>query len=79
LLVLSPSIKVTSTPGEHVAGSIISPLNDLLGAVPPTSGWMVELDRGLGGRGYRIYISGDTLMVDQLKEIPKRYPKVEYV
>jgi L-ascorbate metabolism protein UlaG (beta-lactamase superfamily) len=23
--------------------------------------------------GYRIYISGDTLMVDELKEIPKRY------
>lgn len=23
--------------------------------------------------GYRIYISGDTLMVDDLKEIPKRY------
>lgn len=24
--------------------------------------------------GYRIYISGDTLMVNELKEIPKRYP-----
>ena len=23
--------------------------------------------------GYRIYISGDTLLVDELKEIPKRY------
>ena len=23
--------------------------------------------------GYRIYITGDTLMVDELKEIPKRY------
>jgi L-ascorbate metabolism protein UlaG (beta-lactamase superfamily) len=23
--------------------------------------------------GYRIYISGDTLMIDDLKEIPKRY------
>src|SRR6266480_7431947 len=23
--------------------------------------------------GYRIYISGDTLMVDELKEIPERY------
>jgi len=23
--------------------------------------------------GYRIYISGDTLMIDELKEIPKRY------
>jgi L-ascorbate metabolism protein UlaG (beta-lactamase superfamily) len=23
--------------------------------------------------GYRIYISGDTLMVDELKEIPQRY------
>jgi len=23
--------------------------------------------------GYRIYISGDTLMIDELKEIPERY------
>lgn len=27
--------------------------------------------------GYRIYISGDTLLVPELAEIPKRYPHVD--
>jgi L-ascorbate metabolism protein UlaG (beta-lactamase superfamily) len=40
---------------------------------------MVELGAGNADDGsdftcgYRIYITGDTLMVDELKEIPKRY------
>ncbi|KAJ9484387.1 hypothetical protein VN97_g8979 [Penicillium thymicola] len=46
--------------------------------IPPTNGWMLELGHGTPGLldftcGYRIYISGDTLMVDELQEIPKRY------
>lgn len=35
-----------------------------------------DLDRDIlvyGADAYRIYISGDTLMVDELKEIPERY------
>lgn len=55
---------------EHVAGPVVSTLNDLVGAVPPTSGWMIELDKKgseEGGKPYRIYISGDTLFVDKLK------------
>merc|ERR1711939_958952 len=45
-------------------------------AVPPTNGWMIELGYNSDEKfqsGYRIYISGDTLMVDELQEIPKRY------
>lgn len=39
---------------------------------------MLELGSGTAGTpdfecGYRIYISGDTLVVDELKEIPRRY------
>lgn len=39
---------------------------------------MLELGFGTAGTpdfdcGYRIYISGDTLMVNELKEIPRRY------
>lgn len=39
---------------------------------------MLELGSGAAGSsefdcGYRIYISGDTLMVDELREIPQRY------
>ncbi|KAK0620725.1 hypothetical protein B0T14DRAFT_546454 [Immersiella caudata] len=50
--------------------------DELLGAVPPTNGWMVELGylKGQGEEmemGHRIYILGDTLFVDELKGIPE--------
>lgn len=76
-----PAVKVTGMPGKHVPDGALSVANDLLAAVPPTNGWMVELGYkpntsapdSAFTNGYRIYISGDTLMVDDLKEIPKRY------
>jgi L-ascorbate metabolism protein UlaG (beta-lactamase superfamily) len=76
-----PAIKVTGMPGKHIPDGVLSVANDLLAAVPPTNGWMVELGYkpdemapdSAFTNDYRIYISGDTLMVDDLKEIPKRY------
>lgn len=76
-----PSVKITGMPGKHIPPGPLSVANDLLGAVPPTNGWMIELgysdpsstDPDKFENGYRIYISGDTLMVDELKEIPERY------
>jgi L-ascorbate metabolism protein UlaG (beta-lactamase superfamily) len=75
-----PCIKVTAMPGKHVPPGprhILEKLNELVQAVPPTNGWMVELGHekmmGEVECGYRIYISGDTLMVDELKAIPERY------
>ncbi|KAL9009382.1 MAG: hypothetical protein Q9173_005587 [Seirophora scorigena] len=70
------AIKVTGMPGKHVPPGVMGTLNDMVGAVPPTNGWMMELGYKKGEDfkcGYRIYISGDTLLVDELKEIPKRY------
>ncbi|EKJ67594.1 hypothetical protein NXS19_012442 [Fusarium pseudograminearum] len=72
----APVIKVTGMPGKHVPPGPLAALNDLLGAVPPTNGWMLELGCHNDGdervqTGYRIYISGDTLLVDELKDIPK--------
>lgn len=79
----APAIKVTAMPGKHVPPGPLSIANDLLNAVPPTNGWMLELgykpsdssdnDDTDFESSYRIYISGDTLMVDELHEIPKRY------
>ncbi|KAL7907473.1 Metallo-hydrolase/oxidoreductase [Trichoderma velutinum] len=79
-------IRVTGMPGKHVPPGPLSVINDILGAVPPTNGWLLELGWITANRdhhfdqnpdkelktGYRIYISGDTLFVDELKEIPKR-------
>ncbi|KAK3070678.1 hypothetical protein LTR53_010021, partial [Teratosphaeriaceae sp. CCFEE 6253] len=76
-----PAIKVTGMPGKHVPDGMLSMANDLLKAVPPTNGWMIELgykpsasspDESFKS-GYRLYISGDTLYVNELEEIPKRY------
>ncbi|KAJ5544514.1 hypothetical protein N7535_007087 [Penicillium sp. DV-2018c] len=74
-----PRLRVTGMPGQHVPpGGVLQKLNELAKAIPPTNGWMIELGSGTNNTddfscGYRIYISGDTLMVDELQEIPKRY------
>ncbi|KAF7178343.1 hypothetical protein CNMCM7691_007033 [Aspergillus felis] len=76
-----PHIRVTGMPGKHIpTNKVVEKLNELAAAIPPTNGWMVELGYGSTQTmqtdfdvGYRIYISGDTLMVDELKEIPRRF------
>ncbi len=79
-----PVIKVTGMPGKHIPPGPLSVANDLLAAVPPTNGWMVELGYSspgglVGGSleefscGYRIYISGDTLFVPELNDIATKY------
>ncbi|KAI2614454.1 Metallo-hydrolase/oxidoreductase [Hypoxylon fragiforme] len=75
-----PAIKVTGMPGKHVPPGALSLANSVLRAVPPTNGWLVELgytfkaptgdDPDTLDTGYRVYISGDTLFVDELREIP---------
>ena len=51
-----PAIKVTGMPGKHVPNGLLSTANDILGAVPPTNGWMLELGYKEGDNftnGYR--------------------------
>ena len=56
------AMKVTGMPGKHVPPGVLGTMNDLLQAVPPTNGWMIELgeeavkEGGSGGEfkcGYR--------------------------
>ena len=74
-----PHLKVTGMPGKHVPDGVLNVANEILKAVPPTNGWMLELgylsnDNPEDFRcGYRIYISGDTLFVNDLKSIPEMY------
>lgn len=68
-------------PGQYVPPGPPSVAKDVLAAVPPTNGWMLELGSKSSSDAddssfkceYRVYISGDILMVDELKEIPERY------
>ncbi|KAF8148652.1 beta-lactamase-like protein [Crassisporium funariophilum] len=79
-----PAVRVTAMPGKHVPPGplhILEKINDLLGAVPPVNGWMLELGSPTTNEnfdvGYRIYTSGDTLLVSELQEIARRYTKMD--
>lgn len=62
-------VRVTSMPGKHGPA-----MTDLL--LPPVMGSMLEFQSG-GDTTLRLYITGDTLVHDDLHEIPKRYPEID--
>jgi L-ascorbate metabolism protein UlaG (beta-lactamase superfamily) len=62
-------VRVTSMPGRHGP-----PLTDLL--LPEVMGSMLEFQSSNDTTLFRIYITGDTLAIDQLKEIPRRFPDI---
>lgn len=64
------SLRLVAMPGKHAPG----PLQLL---IPPTMGTLAELDPGAGERPFRIYVTGDTLLFDGLREIPRRYPGID--
>ena len=64
------SLRVTAMPGTHGPG----PLGAIL---PPVMGSMLEFGRAQKGASLRMYISGDTLVHDRLKEIPRRFPEID--
>jgi len=57
-------MRVTSMPGRHAPG----PLGRVL---PPVMGSLLELD------GRLVYLTGDTLMYDGVREVARRYPDIE--
>lgn len=60
-------LRITACPGRHGPG-----VTDLV--LPDVMGSMLQLD---GAPVETIYISGDTLMFEDLAEIPKRYPEID--
>jgi L-ascorbate metabolism protein UlaG (beta-lactamase superfamily) len=63
-------VNVTSLPGRHAP----TPLDRLL---PPVMGTMIEFRSAREEWRRRIYVSGDTLMVEELEEIPVRFPSID--
>jgi L-ascorbate metabolism protein UlaG (beta-lactamase superfamily) len=63
------TLKLGAMPGRHGPPGIAIALPDVMGS-------MLEFGRP-GEASYRMYISGDTLVYDDLKEIPRRYPDVD--
>lgn len=64
----SLTVTVTSMPGRHAP----TPIDRLL---PPVMGSMIEFTDGAVTR--RLYVSGDTLFVDELREIPVRFSSID--
>ena len=64
------NLRITAMPGTHAPGSLAAVL-------PPVMGSMLEFGGGGDGTRLRLYISGDTLIHDRLREIPRRFPDVD--
>ncbi|MCU1693755.1 MAG: hypothetical protein JWM64_2846 [Frankiales bacterium] len=62
-------LRVSATPGTHAKG----PLKALL---PPVMG-SVLTHVPAGGDPLSLYVTGDTLVVDDLREVPRRHPDLD--
>ena len=63
-------LRITAMPAQHGPGLANY-------AMPPTMGSLLEFDTPTGKTAFRMYISGDTLLHEQLREIPQRYPDID--
>ncbi|SCK32159.1 L-ascorbate metabolism protein UlaG, beta-lactamase superfamily [Streptomyces sp. WMMB 714] len=62
-------VRVTSVPGRHAGTAALRRL------LPPVMGSVVEFDQG-GEVTLRLYLSGDTLPFDGLREITEHFPDI---
>ncbi len=63
-------LRITSMPGKHGPGIVDFALPDVMGSI-------LDFENETGERFFRLYISGDTLIIDELKEIPQRFPEID--
>ncbi|WP_101298380.1 MBL fold metallo-hydrolase [Halegenticoccus soli] len=63
-------LAITSTPGRHGPPVVEK-------ALPPVMGSMLEFQPEEGQPRFQLFITGDTVMHDALKEIPERYPHID--
>ena len=63
-------LSVTSMPGKHGPAAVAALL-------PPVMGSMLEFGAPGGQTTLRLYITGDTLVYDELQAIPRRYPDID--
>jgi L-ascorbate metabolism protein UlaG (beta-lactamase superfamily) len=64
------SVRITALPGRHAQG----PAQRLL---PPVMGSMLEFGPVGALPTLRVYVSGDTLPIHELRYIPSRYPDID--
>ena len=64
------TLRITAMPGKHGPGVMNSVLPSVMGS-------MLEFQDNTGKTLMRLYITGDTLIHEQLQEIPQRYPDID--
>ena len=62
-------LRITATPARHGPPLVDFVLPDVMGSV-------LDVTMADGGTS-RIYITGDTLVIDELREIPQRFPDID--
>jgi L-ascorbate metabolism protein UlaG (beta-lactamase superfamily) len=63
-------LTVSAMPGKHGPGLV-------QGLLPPVMGSLLEWGQTGQPARFRMYISGDTLLIDELQAIPRRYPDID--
>ncbi len=63
-------LQITAMPAKHATDDAIAAM------LMPVNGHMLEFSHG-DQELYRLYISGDTMLIDELAEIPKAYPDID--
>jgi L-ascorbate metabolism protein UlaG (beta-lactamase superfamily) len=64
------TIRITAMPGRHGPAVVAKLLPDVMGSI-------LDFTRQDRNFGYRMYISGDTMVYGEIREIPLRYPDVD--
>jgi L-ascorbate metabolism protein UlaG (beta-lactamase superfamily) len=64
------TLQITAMPARHATEEAV---NEML---MPVNGHLLDFRRD-GDQLYRLYITGDTMLVDSLEDIPRRYPDID--
>ncbi|OBF39447.1 MBL fold metallo-hydrolase [Mycobacterium sp. ACS1612] len=64
------TLNITAMPAKHATEEEVD------GLLMPVNGHLLDFSRG-SDHLYRLYITGDTMLVDSLEEIPRRYPDID--
>jgi len=63
-------LRVTATPGRHGPAGVAALLPKVMGSV-------LDFGADPAAPDYRMYISGDTLVIDDIKTVPERFPGID--
>ena len=64
------TLTITAMPAKHAAEESVDEL------LMPVNGHVLDFSRN-DDHLYRLYITGDTMLVDSLEDIPRRYPDID--